>query len=112
MGKFVRKAVDAIGGRPSAGVPDDSGFAAAYPAVWEYLTEREWEKGKKRETSTLTFFVDEDEWKIAFNDRGNQRAAFITASSFTEVLAALEQGLQEDSLDWRKSRGEKNRDGR
>lgn len=112
MSKYIRRAVDTLTGRPSAGIPNDPEFAKRYPALWEYLTEREWEKGKPRERATLTVFVDEDEFKLSFNDRGNQRSAFITAGTFSGLLDALEQGLKEDDLGWRKYDASKSKYGR
>lgn len=101
VAKYIKRATDAAKGKSASSVPKDAEFSKRYPAMWEHMTERFWEPGKPRETATVTIFTEADEIKGVFNDKANHRTAFVSADTFQGLLEALEQGLQEDSLDWR-----------
>lgn len=77
------------------------------PLLLEYLTSTAWGDGSERETATLTVFVEEGRWKACLNDRARHRSAFVAAKGLADLLVGLEEGLQEDDLDWRqkKARG-------
>lgn len=79
----------------------DPGFLLEYPALSEYLSVTEWEEGKPRETSTLLLFVEDGRWVVCLNDRAEGRSVFVSGPTFKAVLASLEEGLQEGSLQWR-----------
>jgi hypothetical protein len=76
-------------------------MATTSPAVWSYLTMSTWEDGSLRETSTISIFQGQSSLQAALNDRDASRVAFVSAESVEGLLAALEAGLQGDSLDWR-----------
>jgi len=81
----------------------DSEFAAAYPAVWEYVTVRLW-RGQVRQTSTLLFFREDGQWKVCCSDRDTDRVLFRSGDSIHEALDALEKALASPRADWRQSR--------
>lgn len=78
-------------------------MAKSHPALWEYLTLDQWEDGSHRQTSTLSVFWGSNGLQAALNDREAGLVAFASGDSLDVLLAALEHGLQTDSLDWRAS---------
>lgn len=83
---------------------EEDAYSRTYPLLFEYLTSTVWGDGSSRESSTLTLFVEEGRWKCCLNDRARQRSAFIAGRGLGGLLADLEEGLQEDDLDWRPHR--------
>lgn len=104
MGKFTFSAKG--GGRPAGDGPlfVDTEFEARYPALVEYLRETQQEDGGPRTTATLLLMVDAGRLKAWLNDRDNRRAAWVTGMTFVGLLETLENGLQEDSLEWRETK--------
>lgn len=81
-----------------------------YPMVWEFLTATVFSDGSPRTAPTLLFYIDGKLLKACLNDRAEGLVAFASGSSLTAILEALEAGLAEDTLDWRKSQnGQKRR---
>jgi len=78
-------------------------ITSRYPSLWEFLTEAKFADGTDRQAPTMTVFVEGRLLKACVNDRAEGMVAFATGSSLTAILEALEEGLQADSLDWRKS---------
>lgn len=89
--------------------PADEAWAEAHPALLEYLSVETWADGRARTTSTVLIFYDTGACKACLNDRDNGRVAFVSAGSPETVLAALERGLEDDTLDWRAARKTKMR---
>jgi len=79
----------------------DHDFEARYPTITEYLTAVTWDDGKPRVTSTILIFMDGRALKVCLNDRDNNRSVFISDPTFTGAMDRLEQGLAENSLEWR-----------
>jgi hypothetical protein len=79
-------------------------WAIDTPGLWEYLTAWTYADGSQRVTSTLTVFLEEGMVKVCLNDRDKGRVAFVSGRTVTKTLEALEEGLQEGSLDWRAQR--------
>jgi hypothetical protein len=57
--------------------------------------------GEPRVPGTLTIFTDAGLWKACLSDRAQQRIAFSTAPCPVELLAGLEEGIVQGTLDWR-----------
>lgn len=101
MADFVRKRATAEGGRLSRDPrADASDWAAYYPAIAEYMTLDELD-GAPRATMTVLVFVEGGLWKCRVLDREEDKQAFVTAKSLTQLMDAVEAGLVADSLDWR-----------
>lgn len=81
-----------------------SGWALAYPLLWEHLTAVVWEDGSPRETSTLLLFIERMEWKGMLKDRSEGRIGFKSGDTPEDVLHALEASLQSGGMDWRSDR--------
>lgn len=78
-------------------------FARSHPCLWEFLAVGVFPDGSSRKLGTLTVFVDGEGVKGCLNDREQGLSAFSTANTLDGLLARLEAGLSEDTLDWRKS---------
>lgn len=92
--------------RSEARAPLDAAAIAAaseYPALTSHLTVQAWEDGAERVTSSVTLFMGQVTLQAALNDRDGGLVAFVTSSTVEGLLAALEVGLQRDTLDWRPS---------
>lgn len=87
--------------------PGECELSRAYPALVEFLSLREWEPGVARTTGTILIVIDGGLWKGWLNDRDVLRAAWLSASTLTGLLAAAEGGLREDGLEWRDNSGSK-----
>jgi hypothetical protein len=101
MGDFVKRAIDSRKGNKQAARPADEEFAVTYPALWDFLTCDKHSDGKARARSTLTVFCEASTFKASLNDRDQGCSGFASGDTFTAVLGALDQALQDGTLDWR-----------
>lgn len=93
-------------GSPVANVrpdPENDAFPGVYPLLHEHLTLVRWDDGKPRQVSTLMVTQEDGVWRGCLNDRANQRSVWVSAATFYAVLDRLEDGLQRDSLEWRRN---------
>lgn len=93
-------------GSPASGCQglSDAVVAESCPLFWEHLTHVKWEDGSKRIPSSFTAFYDEGWLKGCLNDKEAGLVAFVTSDSFMGLLEALEDGLREGRLEWRRAR--------
>lgn len=82
-------------------LPADDWLIEHCPTVVEYLTSGKYPDGSIRDTSTLTFFVDEGMLKAALNDRDSQHTLYATAPTLQEALLSLEKRVNDANADWR-----------
>jgi hypothetical protein len=73
------------------------------PGLWEFMTACQFIDGSSRTPPTLTFFLEGRLLKACLNDRAEGMVAFATGTSLVSLLEALNEGLEADTLDWRKS---------
>lgn len=78
---------------------------ARWPLVAAHLTQRAWDDGQPRSTSTLLFFEEDGMIKVCLNDRDEGRSVFLTGRGVLDALDTLELGLVEDNLTWRARKG-------
>jgi len=104
VGKWLDKARSEAKPGPGGPARDDGDWALKYPAAWEYLCEVDAGGGRKRQKATLTLFTEDGMWKLAFRDRDERRTCFVSGATPSEALQRLEEGLEEDLLDWRADR--------
>jgi hypothetical protein len=89
---------DKLGGIVAGGGgPDDR-----WPALSEMVCASRWPDGTARLTSSVSLFVFDGVVKGVLNDKDSGLAAWVSGDALESVLDALERGLQEDSLDWRR----------
>jgi hypothetical protein len=81
----------------------------ARPAVSAVLYDRFFEDGTPRKTATLLLFVDEGMLKACLRDRETEETAWVAGEGLEGLLDALEVGLQEGRLDWRREGKRKKR---
>lgn len=77
---------------------------SAFPALLEFLTLSTWEDGSPRKPGTLLIFLDGGTWKACLKDKNGPRVCFVSCPDLDGLLLAVEQGLIDDSLDWRPDR--------
>jgi hypothetical protein len=97
---FIKRVVRAAGGALEAPLEDPT-FLKAYPAIAEYMTVSQWEDGKPRKLSTMSWSFQEGRWCVCFVDKDSNRLAFLSSETFTDLLKALEKRLSSDSMEWR-----------
>jgi len=78
-------------------------WTRSYPTLWEFLSTDTFEDGSARRLPTVTIFLGSDGLQACLNDREQGLAAFVTSNSMDGLWQALEKGLKDDSLDWRRS---------
>jgi hypothetical protein len=100
-----KERADEVPGRdlPAAG---DALWADLYPRLHEHLVEITYDDGDARQTSTLLLVAEGGRFKGCLNDRDQSRSAWVSAETVNDVLAALELGLLNGSLDWRAKQAE------
>lgn len=74
-----------------------------YPSLWEFLSVDKFEDGSARRLPTITLFLGADGLQACLNDREQSLAAFVTSSTVEGLWQALDKGLKDDTLDWRRS---------
>lgn len=104
MGRWTGQKPGEHGGRPDRSAATECLWAQQHPAIWEYLNELTWPSGKPRDGATLLVMVDDGKVKVCLNDRANQRSTWSSGDTFTGALGALEEAIQTESAEWRKSR--------
>ncbi len=80
-------------------------WADEHPFLAAFLSKTTYEDSSPRKTGTLLVFVDQGALKACLSDRDVSEVAFISSGSFEALLDALEQGLREGELEWRKAGG-------
>lgn len=92
------------GGRWAA---EDIAWAEKFPALLEFLTERETEDGKPRITSTMLVVAEDGLWKLCLTDRAQANGNFDyklwkSGETLHDALLALDHDLQQATAEWRK----------
>lgn len=83
------------------GSPVDAAFQRAYPVLFEWMTEVEWEGGAAREPLTLILMTEGPAFKACVNDRANERLCWVVASTLTGLLQSVESVLKDEGTDWK-----------
>lgn len=79
----------------------DSGFEQQYPHLMAFLLLERHDDGSRRVPGTLLFFCEDGALKACLHDRESSRSVFITGATHGSLMLRLEEGLEEDSLEWR-----------
>jgi hypothetical protein len=66
------------------------------------MTADRFEDGSSRETSTLMFFHDGSYFKAMLKDRAEGTVAFVSAVDIEGCILIIEDGLERNTLDWRR----------
>jgi len=104
MAQFVRKVVENDSKRRATLDSQGQEWAANHPAIWEYLTLEQHDDGSVRQRSMLMVLVEDGVCKVCVQDRDQGKSLWVSSSSITGALAALESHLQGGTGDWRQMR--------
>lgn len=104
----LRKRDVSESGAVAGKVDESSWFAQNLPGLWEFIESNRFPDGSPRRAGTLTLFVDEGLFKACLSDRDADLVTFVTGTSPEACFGALEAGLQQDVLVWRRA-GQKGR---
>lgn len=91
-------------GRLSPSLDSGGMTLRAFPTLLEFLVLSTWDDGSPRQPGTLLLFTDGSQWKACLKDKAGPRVSFVTGSDLDTLLLTVEEGLKEDSLDWRADR--------
>jgi hypothetical protein len=89
---------------PSHGGFVDPVFSQEYPTLWDHLTQRKWDDGSERRTSTITLFADGACAKGLLKDRDAGLCLWIAAPTLLGLFEALELALCDAETEWRVDR--------
>jgi hypothetical protein len=94
----------------TGGLPSPApGILTARVAVMAMMYAEQFDDGTPRKTATLLLFTDAGVLKGCLRDRETEETAWVSGDSLESLLDALEVGLQEGRLDWRKEGKRKKR---
>jgi hypothetical protein len=82
--------------------PDE--LSQLFPHVIEFLVETRYGDGTTRLPGSLSFFTEDGSLKACLNDKDQGLIVFVTGSGLQGLLLALERGLSQDCLEWRKAK--------
>lgn len=105
MGDFLKLPPHQAAPQATAQDYEASPFTRDYPCLWEWMTLTRWENGEVRIPTSISLFLDEGRVKAAVNDKDMGRVAFVSGWTVEDVLRAVEEGLLQQSLDWRRTEG-------
>lgn len=89
----------------SAGeLPMDIKAKKDYPLLWDHLSQRKWEDGSPRQTSSVMIFEQDGVLKAMLRDKDAGLCLWVASKSLYGVLAALEAGLSDPEAEWRVDR--------
>lgn len=80
----------------------NSAVAVDVPSLCEFLARQCWDDGEIRERGSILLVAQEGVWKGWVNDRDGNRSAWVSATSLCDLLALIDQGLEQDALPWRR----------
>lgn len=83
---------------------EDSQASDALPALVEFLTLTEWAPGEKRVPGTVLLCSDEGLWKGWLHDKDAGLSCWVSGASLRALVASVEKGLADGSLEWRRER--------
>jgi hypothetical protein len=78
-------------------------LTSGWKSLWDHLTETKWDDGSERTPSTLLVFYSDGCWKACLNDKSMGRTGWISSATLSGLLRTLDEALEAEKLDWRKS---------
>lgn len=85
----------------------DPEFEQAYPTLAAFLFTPESGNGKEPTTASLSLFYDGSALKMVLNDRGTDRSLWSSGLTVADAFQSLEDRLNGDFVEWRRSRARK-----
>lgn len=100
---MVKKRLQESGEFIDLASPSSAGsWQTRYPELWGFLWDLQFDDGSQRTPGSLVIFRDALRIKACLSDKDADLVTFVTADSPDGLLEALERGLSEDILDWRR----------
>jgi len=84
------------------GDASDPEFETEFPRMWTLCSAPVDGTGKKRQTSTLVFFLDAGSWKVRLSERNVCLDLWGGGATFRAALAHLEAQLSKSPVPWRR----------
>lgn len=109
---YLRPPLSAVSAASALTSDPVSGFLSSFPALAEFLCAVTWPDGSSRLPGTFMLLAEEGRWKGWLNDKACSRSCWLSGPSVEALLASLEAGLRTDSLEWRRARPERGRQGK
>lgn len=88
----------------SAELPKDVRAVKEYPLLWDHLSQRKWEDGTPRQTSSVMLFEQDGVLKGMLRDKDAGLCLWVASKSLYGVLGALEAALSDPEAEWRVDR--------
>lgn len=94
-------AAPSINRPPDAELFEDDIMESDLPHLYAFMRDIQYEGGRQRVTGTISFFVMGGALKCAVNDKDRALCSFVTAPTWAELLQLVNDGIGNDSLDWK-----------
>lgn len=99
-----RRTIPAAKALPTEPAWEDPVFTRDYPSITSFLRDCTWDDGTVRVPGSISLFCQMGTLKAAVSDKARSVIAFVSAPTWEELLALLEMGICNDSLDWKAPR--------
>jgi hypothetical protein len=76
----------------------------SFPNLTAFLRDQTYDDGSARETGTILLFVEDGRYKVWLHDRDAGESCFVSNTTLSNLLHAVEAGLKGDDLEWRAGR--------
>ena len=94
-----------MAGRGGVGVKVvDPAWQAAYPILFDHLTQTEWEDGSERQTSTIGIYPDGGTIRVMLRDRSLGVCCWVAVPAPSLLWETLEAALRDPTHEWRADR--------
>lgn len=80
----------------------DPDFHEQYPCMTAFVRDTKWDDGTTRTTGNITVFCKFGKLTAAVNDWARGVVAYVNAGTWEELLFMIEEGIEKDSLEWRR----------
>jgi len=102
---MLRRPARASGGQNAKPLADPAPDFMRSETLWQFLTSVIWpDGGGKRRPGSLSVFMDDGELKACLSDKDLALVAFVTLDPTQPILEQLNELLEADTLDWRRSK--------
>jgi len=72
-----------------------------YIHLWHFIADDRWDDGTVRVPGAITLLLDQGWIKAAVSDKDGHQSAFVSADSLEALLRAVNEGLGNDTLEFR-----------
>jgi hypothetical protein len=105
-GKLPLKKPALVSGNGSVSLPvsSQSTYLSVFSGLLEFLSSVSWTDGSPRVRGTLSLTVTGGRWSARLKDPNRKGYCYLTGETVDGVLEAVEEGLSNDTLDWREDR--------